>query len=105
MKIKIHFETTKKTGRISNISLIDAGTYACHAENKKGDKEEKSVVTIGSKYMTYVLLLFLQLFLFISLFLLLLLLLLYIALLVVVVLIVMLVVMLVVVFIVAYSIG
>ena len=98
---------------ISNVSLIDAGTYACHAENKKGNKEEKSVVTIGSKYMTYVLLLlclimlllFLQLFLFISLFLLLLLLLLYIALLVVVVLIVMLVVMLVVVFIVPYSIG
>ena len=96
---------------ISNVSLIDAGTYACHAENKKGIKEEESVVTIGSKYMTYVLLLlclmmlllFLQLFLFI--FLVLLLLLLYIALLVVVVLIVMLVVMLVVVFIVAYSIG
>ena len=92
MKIKIHFETTKKTGRISNVSLIDAGTYACHAENKKGDKEEKSVVTIGSKYMTYVLLLFLQLFLFISLFLLLLLLLLYIALLVVVLLVVVLLV-------------
>ena len=34
-----------------NVTLDDAGTYTCEAENSRGLVKQSSVVTVGSKYI------------------------------------------------------
>ena len=46
---------------ITNVTLDDKGTYTCDAENRNGNDKDTSVVTVGSKYIVVVVVVFVAL--------------------------------------------